>query len=236
MVSVGITSAIDCKPSRMPTSRSRTVSLILPCSNRPRSAKISAEGPGWPSCADGGKLAAGKSMTGAKYFRAIRRRLFGDSARTEAAAEAGPPVVEVKPLDGPAMRVEVEAAPEQIAAMSAHVANQWRRMGELAPHWSVLVHDDFTPARIAAHQDRFFATGEQFLHQLRMTAARCGVELSAYKSCFELGCGVGRITVWLAREFAEVIAADISPAHLLVAAETLERFGITDVRLACLIG
>ena len=45
-------------------------------------------------------------------------------------------------------------------------------------------------------------------------AARAGVDLARLHTCFELGCGTGRITEWLAGRFPQVIAADISRAHL----------------------
>ena len=41
----------------------------------------------------------------------------------------------------------------------------------------------------------------------------------------ELGCGLGRSTIWLAQEFRNVVGADISAPHLRMAAEIATRFG-----------
>lgn len=155
--------------------------------------------------------------------------MAGTPEPTPAAADFGP--VRIKPRDGPPMRVAVDAGPDGLSAMLAHIEARWRELGDLAPHWSVLTNPDFLPENIAANEPRFYETGAGDVHVLRQTAARCGVTLDGAGRCFELGCGVGRVSVWLAKEFAEVVAADVSPAHLRLAAEALARFQVSNVRL-----
>lgn len=58
---------------------------------------------------------------------------------------------------------------------------------------------------------------------------RCGLRLTPDQTCFELGCGVGRLTAWLAPHFARVIAADISANHLGLATSVLSSRGIDNV-------
>jgi SAM-dependent methyltransferase len=141
------------------------------------------------------------------------------------------PVARRPPLDGPPMKVTTEASAAELAAMIAHVEAQWRRLGDETPHWSVIVNPDFLPENIAANETRFYETGRDPVHVLRRVAARCGVTLDGTGRCFELGCGVGRVSLWLAREFGEIIAADVSPVHLELAGEALARRGVQNVRL-----
>ena len=50
-------------------------------------------------------------------------------------------------------------------------------------------------------------------------------------SCLEVGCGVGRVTSFLAKAFPKVIAADISSSHLELARKYLEEQNVTNVDL-----
>jgi 2-polyprenyl-3-methyl-5-hydroxy-6-metoxy-1,4-benzoquinol methylase len=62
------------------------------------------------------------------------------------------------------------------------------------------------------------------------TLARAGVARTGLQRCLELGCGVGRVTAPLAARFAEVLAVDISAAHLQVAQEHFEAKGLSNVQ------
>src|SRR5262249_53895146 len=53
--------------------------------------------------------------------------------------------------------------------------------------------------------------------------ARNGLTLPQGGTCIELGCGVGRITRWLAPLFEKVVALDVSPGHLALAKEYVGR-------------
>ena len=66
-------------------------------------------------------------------------------------------------------------------------------------------------------------------YDLEAAARRNGINFPNAGICFELGCGLGRTTIWLAEAFAQVIGADISPAHLALARQTASRFGKTNV-------
>ena len=62
------------------------------------------------------------------------------------------------------------------------------------------------------------------MDELRATAARTGIDIRKLKSVLELGCGVGRSTIWLAEVFPQVFAADVSAPHLRIAAEAATAF------------
>jgi len=130
----------------------------------------------------------------------------------------------IKPLDWDKCEVEVEGAPKELSKMIAHVQTVWENYGRTEPHWSVLTGDKFKANVISENCDEFYASGQSAIRNLSATAARYGIDLGQYKSCLELGCGVGRLTVWLAQQFEKVVAADISAPHLELAREAAARF------------
>ena len=111
---------------------------------------------------------------------------------------------------------------------------EWEEFGRTEPHWSVLTHDKFRPSAIAANLREFFESGRFAADIVRSFASRHELVLRDMRTCFELGCGVGRITVHLAEMFQQVIGADISKFHLTECAAELAERDIDNVRLMCL--
>lgn len=143
-----------------------------------------------------------------------------------------PPVtatVDLPIAKGPIIDTEVD--PATLAAMLKHVEACWQRLGETAPHWSVLTAPRFKPDRIAETADEFYGSGAADVDRLPRAADRCGIALPVQGTCFELGCGVGRLTLWLAKSFRLVIGADISLSHLALAKETVRAADCQNVEL-----
>jgi SAM-dependent methyltransferase len=133
--------------------------------------------------------------------------------------------------DWPPIEVDVDASSEQLTKMITHIEANWQRLGMCDPHWSVFSIEAFRASNIARTRKEFYDSGLLDVRGLQRTAERCGVDLTKFKRCFELGCGVGRMTVWLADLFERVIAADISRAHLALAEEALDTFSRGNVDL-----
>jgi SAM-dependent methyltransferase len=112
------------------------------------------------------------------------------------------------------LEIETDATAAELEQMVTHVERTWTRLGETEPHWSVITEPRFKAASFAANRDVFHDYGRRNEAQLAAAAARAGLDVTRYRTCFELGCGVGRETVWLAERFARVIGADISQPHL----------------------
>lgn len=127
--------------------------------------------------------------------------------------------------------IDTEVDPATLAAMLKHVETCWQRLGETAPHWSVLTAPRFKPDRIAETADEFYGSGAADVHRLPRAAVRYGIALPAQGTCFELGCGVGRLTLWLAKSFRLVIGADISLSHLALAEEAIRAADCRNVEL-----
>src|SRR6185312_6198707 len=130
-------------------------------------------------------------------------------------------------LRAPPPQVEVDVTPEMLERLLSHVEHVWRGFGENDPFWSVLTK--FKPAGAEVDREAFYATGKKRIEHLTAALARNGVDIEGLPVCFELGTGVGRLTVWLAEHFRQVIAADISSAHLRIAEAELKSRGKTNV-------
>ncbi len=135
------------------------------------------------------------------------------------------------PLDAAANPVETEADAVTLARMAEHVGRYWTQAGEAAPHWSVLTDDRFLPQNIAANLDAFYGAGAWDAQVLDATLARIGRRTDEFAHCVDYGCGVGRVTLQMARRFARVTGLDISAPHLNLARETFRRAGLDHVAL-----
>ena len=136
-----------------------------------------------------------------------------------------------KPLDWPAAEVEVAVPPEILKRMIRRIQSEFLEMGASEPHWSVLTSDSFLAANLAQNETQFFNSGRECVDDMFAAATRCGLQLPNGGTCFELGCGVGRSTIWLARRFSQVIGADVSHYHLSIARQAANKAGLANITL-----
>jgi 2-polyprenyl-3-methyl-5-hydroxy-6-metoxy-1,4-benzoquinol methylase len=127
--------------------------------------------------------------------------------------------------------VDVEISEEHFDRLVKHVQTVWEALGTEKPHWSVLTNPKFLPDNIDANVTGFYDTGESSVQIMEKAAARAGKKLPLEGTCFELGCGVGRVTSYLAGRFKHLVASDISHPHLKLASEHLQSKGVENVTL-----
>lgn len=142
-----------------------------------------------------------------------------------------PLVPTLKPLTWPPNHVEVLVTADRLQGMISRVEKQFQFLGETEPYWSVLTADRYRMENFSEHDQEFYESGKHDVDALLATASRCDVDLATTKSCLELGCGVGRSSLWLAEHFETVTGVDISPLHLGLAQTTLKRYKKENVRL-----
>jgi len=135
----------------------------------------------------------------------------------------------LRPLDWPPIAVDVWASDQLLSAMIERVESMFRHLGEVDPSESGAIADKYLAALITERDADFFEFGKLPVRQFLATLARCGISKDGLDICFELGCGVGRSTVWLAEQFRQVIAADISAPHLRATQGNVEKFGRENV-------
>lgn len=141
-------------------------------------------------------------------------------------------------MTAPAPQVQHEAPPEVMDRMVARIREQWTRLGETEPHWSVLTADRFRARNLAEDPESlafFRNTGAREAGLIDTFAARTGVAPPT-GLCVELGCGVGRVTRRLADRFDRVLALDISPGNLAVADAYMAEEGVTNVETRLMRG
>ena len=128
-------------------------------------------------------------------------------------------------------QIDCEATDAQLDKLLSRIQGEWEEFGRTEPHWSVLTSEQFKQDSIASNEDEFFGSGAHVLNLIRSLLERQGMDLSSLDTCFELGCGVGRITIHLAEAFKHVIAADISRFHLEICDKELLKRQVGNVRL-----
>lgn len=111
--------------------------------------------------------------------------------------------------------IEVDVSHEQRERLFALVGAQWEKVGKAKPYWSVLSSDDYLPESISETRlQEFYASGIAEVNLLETLCERNGLTLPTKAHCLEFGCGVGRVTVHLARRFSTVEGLDISAPNL----------------------
>jgi 2-polyprenyl-3-methyl-5-hydroxy-6-metoxy-1,4-benzoquinol methylase len=147
-------------------------------------------------------------------------------------ADESRPVTElVLPLDTPPIHIETEVDAAGMSRLLAHTERVWTQLGDSEPHWSVISAERFRQNELDAHRNEFYDSGKGDVHTFNAFLARNGVDATRLHKVLEYGCGLGRVTRFLAEQFAAVEAFDISPSHLRMAEEHLTRSGLNNVAL-----
>jgi len=140
------------------------------------------------------------------------------------------PQVSFLPLDLPKNEIEYEATAIQLSRCLEKIGAAWSHLGMTKPHFSVLTNKQFLPENIDENIDKFWASGEVESVQVEGMLARHNFTSLSTKICVEFGCGVGRVTMGLARRFAQVHCYDISQGHLALAEQRAQDVGVSNCR------
>jgi SAM-dependent methyltransferase len=136
------------------------------------------------------------------------------------------------PFTAPLIPVEVEVSDDILDVMFSRVQREWVGLGEKEPYWSVLTQPEYTLQEFEQHRDQFFKTGNGLAYIFLSALRRNGVNPNLIETCLEVGCGVGRVTAHLAKNFNRVIACDVSKPHLDLAQDYLSKADINNVTLS----
>lgn len=98
------------------------------------------------------------------------------------------------------------------------IRRQWELNARTDPYWAILTRPDRRNRRW--QKDEFFATGREIVqHHLRLLDQK-GVAYTRGR-VLDFGCGVGRLSQALAREFDQVVGLDVSDQMLMLARANL---------------
>ena len=116
--------------------------------------------------------------------------------------------------------------------MSHSTDDDWEKLGEVDPYWAVLSQDANRRAVLTDDaRRRFYQGGEDYLDRLwRLCRREFGDDFAPARA-LDFGCGVGRVTIPLARRCASVVAADVATSMLREARKALEEQRVENVEL-----
>ena len=119
-----------------------------------------------------------------------------------------------------------------------HMAKVWGKLGSEDPYWSVITQDEYRLAQMSRPEriEQFYNSGREELERAESYMARHGSVIPQDGVCVDYGCGVGRVTLWLARRFRKVIAVDVSQHHIDLARHNLQKRGVNNVEFHLLRG
>ncbi|MEQ1671561.1 MAG: class I SAM-dependent methyltransferase [Hyphomicrobium sp.] len=115
--------------------------------------------------------------------------------------------------------VKHEASPQTLEQILSHIQRVWTKLGSEEPHWSVVSTSDFKANKIQNSVTQFNDTGRAEARNAARMLARIGLQIPKNAVALEYGCGVGRVTRWLAESCEKVIGVDVSTSHLRLAQE-----------------
>ena len=98
--------------------------------------------------------------------------------------------------------------------------------------WETLAREnaEFYIKTDLAAGDEFFASGERdAAHIVTLCARFLPAQSAPHSAALEIGCGIGRLTLPMARRFGRVVAVDIAPTMLRRLAENCAARGTTNV-------
>jgi cyclopropane fatty-acyl-phospholipid synthase-like methyltransferase len=103
----------------------------------------------------------------------------------------------------------------------------WQQWGKFDPYRAALFHEKYRRACLGDNVQEFFQTGEEYIDSLTRKLAMLypGMRLG---TAVDFGCGVGRLSIPLARRFETVIGVDVSPAMLNESRKNCSLFGISN--------
>jgi SAM-dependent methyltransferase len=127
------------------------------------------------------------------------------------------------PLTSRSRILPTEAQPQE--SEMAHEHEKWEQFARENPDYYV-----YTPKVLASDTaEPFFLHGERLVSRI---LADVGALLPGREAALELGCGTGRLAIYMSKHFASLTAVDVAPSMLSRLAQNCERFGINNVQTA----
>lgn len=123
---------------------------------------------------------------------------------------------------------ESHADENSMSTLFRRLESQWRHLGDSDPYWSVITNEAFKLENYRSSEGQFLQTGYDNLKVVKRFFERNKIEMPQ-STCFELGCGVGRITIPLSKIFEEIVAWDVSSGNLNICKRYAMQEGMSNI-------
>ncbi len=109
----------------------------------------------------------------------------------------------------------------------------WEHYGDKNPYFGVATYDKFKNENLDEFaKDEFFETGETYVEKIWDEIENSFIENFKPKRILDFGCGVGRLTLPLAKRGEEAVGVDISPQMIEEAKKNCAEYGIENIKFA----
>lgn len=106
----------------------------------------------------------------------------------------------------------------------------WKRFGMVDPYFGVVTHTEYHSWTLTEDvREHFFRSGEEYTRELMKTLREINPGFSPSRT-IDFGCGVGRVTLPLARESTSVLGVDVSSGMLSEARKNASERGVSNIR------
>lgn len=112
--------------------------------------------------------------------------------------------------------------------MSKRSDRDWEVWGKTDPYFAVVSHPKFRKAELASNLDEFWLQGETEIEQVVQRYELVFGSLSRGRA-LDFGCGVGRLSLPLAKRFSRVVSVDISRSMLAELTKNAARVGLDNI-------
>jgi SAM-dependent methyltransferase len=109
----------------------------------------------------------------------------------------------------------------------------WKHYGQTDPYFGVLTSDDFRRDNLTPEaKARFFRSGQEYVEFVLGTIRDHLSPSLEIRRALDFGCGVGRVTIPLAKASGSVVGIDVSESALDEAARNCKEQGVTNATFA----
>jgi SAM-dependent methyltransferase len=116
--------------------------------------------------------------------------------------------------------------------MTLNTDKAWRRYGEVDPYFGVITHDHYHSWVLTDEgREEFFQSGEVHVETIMKKLREINPGFAPSRTV-DFGCGVGRLTLPLARVSASVLGVDVAPGMLSEAQKNAAERGVANVSFA----
>ncbi len=133
------------------------------------------------------------------------------------------------PFTLPHIPVEIDVTDDVLAQMFDRIQKEWEALGASQPYWSVVTQPQYYQDQFEQHSEQFYLSGKYSSDLFLSALRRNGISPDHLHTCLEVGCGVGRVTKFLAESFTNVIACDISNPHIQLGMSHLSQHHLHNV-------